>query len=183
METVIKDPAVREIAFTLKKALQRVAERHREIEPFTEEIISAFVEECQREPEKIKSLYGDKDREELLKQFEEIMEKKLEKLKAEMEKKIDESKDQTLDQVLDWFRQTAKGIQGNADVLAEALGETRGYAKVVADYLVKNRQVEIKLEELEQRLKYDIKEIVDPEPEWLKIARRENPGLTITKSR
>ena len=167
----------------LEKVLNKVSEEHPELKPLIGKIISAFVEECQREPEKIKALYGGKDREELLKQFEEMMDRKLEKLKAEMEKKIDESKDQTLDQVLDWFRQTAKGIQGNADVLAELIGETRGYAKAVADYLVKNRQVEVKLEELEQRLKYDIKEIVDPEPEWLKIARRENPGLTITKSR
>jgi len=179
METVIKDPAVREIAFTLKKALQRVAERHREIEPFTEEIISAFVEECQKEPEKIKALYGGKDREELLKQFEEMMDRKLEKLKAEMEKKMDKNKKESLNQIFDWFKQTAKGIDEYTDVLAGAIGETRGYARAVADYLVKHRQVEVKLEELRKALE----EKIDPEPEWLKIARQENPGLTITKSR
>ena len=184
METVIKDPAVREIAFTLKTALKRVAERHKEIEPFTEEIISAFVEECQKRPEKIKALYGDKDREELLNQFEQIMERKLEKLKAEMEKKIDSSKEETLDKVLDWFRQTAKGIEGNADALAQLIGETKGYARATADYVVKHRQIEQKLEELKYDLKESIRRVekaVRNEPEWLEAIERNNPGLIIRR--
>ncbi len=168
----------------LEKALNRVSEEHNELKPLIRKIISAFVEECQKRPEKIKALYGDKDREELLNQFEQIMERKLEKLKAEMEKKIDDSKEETLDKVLDWFRQTAKGINEHTIALAELIGETKGHARATAEYVVKHRQIEQKLEELKYDLKESIRRVekaVRNEPEWLEAIERNNPGLIIRR--